>query len=168
MIALTKALHVAALALWCAGLIALPLVMQHYGRGPRGRSQAGFSEFRLLSHRAYTRVVTPAAVIAIAAGTALIFMVGIDAPWLMAKLVVVAGMVLLHAWLGHLIARTGEERGHYRMPSPLPALVALVVLMALVLWLVLAKPDLAAPVELLPDWLRQPRGRELPSWLTPI
>ncbi len=168
MIALMKALHIAALAVWCAGLVALPVIMQHYGRGARVRSAAGFAEFRLLSHRGYTRVVTPAAVIAIAAGTALIFMVEIREPWLMAKLAAVAGMVLVHTWLGHLIAQAGEHRGGYRLPSTLPALLSVLPLMGLVLWLVLAKPDLAPLADLLPDWLRQPRGRELPSVLVPI
>ena len=168
MIALTKALHVASLAVWCAGLIALPLVLQVYGRSPQVRTQAGFAEFRLLSHGAYIKVITPAAVIAIAAGTLLIFLEGINDPWLIAKLAAVACMVLLHAWLGHLITQTGEGAGRYRMPTPLPALVVLLVLMALVFWLVLAKPDLAPPAELLPDWLRQPRGRDLPPALIPI
>ncbi len=168
MIALGKALHVAGLAVWCAGLLALPLIIHLYGRHPRIRTQAGFAEFRLLAHRAYTRLVTPAAILAIAAGTALIFLEGLRDAWLMAKLATVAGMVLIHAWLGHVISRTGEGAGQYRLPSPLPALVALVVLMALTLWLVLAKPDLAPLAERLPDWLRQPRGRELAPPLVPI
>ena len=168
MIALTKAVHIAALAVWCAGLLALPVILQAYGRRPEARTQAGFAEFRRLAHRAYIALVTPAAVIAVAAGTALIFMEGLRDPWLMAKLAGVAGMVLIHAWLGHLIGKSGEGAGRYRLPSPLPALGALIVLMGAVLWLVLAKPDLAPLAEHLPDWLRQPLGRELSPALVPI
>jgi len=168
MIASLKALHIATLVIWCAGLIALPVMMQAYGRSRAATTEAGFGTFRLLSHGAYTRLVTPAAVVAIAAGTALIFAVPVTADWLLVKLAAVSGMVLLHAWLGHLIARTGEERGRYRLPSPLWALAGALPLMALVLWLVLAKPDLAALVEQLPSWMRQPLGRELPPELTPI
>ena len=168
MIAALKALHIAALSIWCAGLIALPVLMQAYGRGARATTEAGFGEFRLLSHGAYTKLVTPAAVIAIAAGTALIFAVPLATDWLLAKLIAVAGMVLLHAWLGHLINKSGEQCGRYRIPSPLWALAGALPLMALVLWLVLAKPDLAALVEALPEWMRQPLGRELPPALTPI
>jgi len=69
MIALLKSVHIIALAVWCAGLLALPLLLQVYGRREEIRTQAGFSEFRLLMHAAYTRIVTPAAVITIAAGT---------------------------------------------------------------------------------------------------
>ena len=168
MIALTKALHIAALALWCGGLLALPVILHAYGRRPEAHSQAGFAEFRLLAHRAYTRLVTPAAVVAIAAGTLLIFLEGLRDGWLMAKLAAVAAMVLIHAWIGHLIAMTGEGAGRYRLPSPLPAFGGLVVLMGAVLWLVLAKPDLAHLVDQLPLWLRQPLGRDLAPALVPI
>ena len=168
MIALTKAVHIAALSLWCAGLLVLPIILQTHGRGRRVHTQPGFAEFRLLSHRAYTRLVTPAAVVAIASGTLLILLEGLRDPWLMAKLGAVTGMVLVHAWFGHLIAQTGEGAGRYRLPSPLPALVLLVALMGLTLWLVLAKPDLAPLAERLPDWLLQPRGRSLPPDLVPI
>ncbi|MCC6001035.1 MAG: CopD family protein [Pararhodobacter sp.] len=168
MIALTKALHIAALSIWCAGLIALPVILQFYGRSAKVHDQAGFAEFRLLSHRAYTGVITPAAIVAISAGTALIFMEGLRTPWLMAKLGTVAGMVLIHAWMGYLIGKTGEGAGRYRVPTPLPAMVLALALMGVTLWLVLAKPDLAPLADHLPDWLLQPRGRELAPALVPI
>ncbi|MCC5982894.1 MAG: CopD family protein [Rhodobacteraceae bacterium] len=168
MIALIKAVHLATLAVWCAGLIALPVVMQVHGRTPRVHTQPGFAEFRLLSHRAYTRVITPAAVVTITAGTLLFVLEGLRAPWMLAKLLAVAGMVLVHAWLGHQISLTGEGAGRHLIPSPLPALLAALAFMALTLWLVLAKPDLAPLAAQLPDWLLQPRGRALPSDLVPI
>jgi protoporphyrinogen IX oxidase len=167
-IAFMKALHIAALVVWCAGLIALPLILSAYGRGSRITTQAGYSEFRVLSHHSYTMVITPAAVIAIGAGTALIFLEQVNDPWLMAKLGAVAGMVLLHAWMGHMISQAGDEGGSYRLPPPLLALAGGVPLMALVLWLVLAKPDLAPLLDRVPEWLRQPLGRELPPGLVPI
>lgn len=168
MIALTKALHIAALSVWCAGLIALPIILHVHGRSPAMRTEAGYAEFRLLSHRTYIALVTPAAVVAIAAGTGLILLEGLRAPWLIAKLAAVVGMVLLHAWFGHVISRTGQERGLYRPPLPWPGLAAGLGLMAVTLWLVLAKPDLAPLAHHLPEWLLHPRGRSLPPALVPI
>ena len=168
MIALTKAVHITALAVWCAGLIALPVILQVYGRSAGVRKQAGFAEFRLLAHRAYTRIISPAAVLAIATGTALIVSVDLRAPWLLAKLGAVAGMVLVHAWLGHLVSRTGEGAGRFRIPTPLPALIAALALMTLTLWLVLAKPELGPLVDQFPDWLLSPRDRDLAPALVPI
>ena len=67
-----------------------------------------------------------------------------------------------------MVALTGEHNGAYRLPSPVPVLLGAIGLMGLVLWLVLAKPDLAPLADSLPEWLRQPLGRELPSSLVPI
>ena len=168
MIALLKAVHIIGLVVWCAGLIALPIIVQAYGRTANVRTQAGYSEFRLLTHRGYVELVTPGAVVAIGAGTALLFLEGVRDPWMMAKLAAIGGMALCHAWIGHMVAQTGDHKGAFRVPSPVPVLLGLVALMGLVLWLVLAKPDLAPFAAHLPDWLRQPLGRELPSSLVPI
>lgn len=168
MIALVKGLHIAALVVWCAGLLALPLVLQIYGRREHIRTQSGFSEFRLLVHAIYTRIVTPAAIIAIVAGTVLIFLRGLTQDWLVAKLVAVAGMVLVHAWLGHLCVEASIGRGSYRMPQPLLAVPPALLFMGAVLFLVLAKPNLTTLIDALPVELREPQGRPLPSVLTPI
>ncbi len=168
MIAAFKAAHIAALAVWCAGLILLPVLMHLHGRGEPVRAQAGYARFRRLSHFSYTHVVTPAAVIAVAAGTVLIVMLELVDAWLLAKLVAVAGMVLVHAWLGHLVVQSGEGLGGYRMPPPLIALALGVPLMLVILWLVLAKPDLTPLIERMPMFLREPQDRELPPDLVPI
>ncbi|MBK5926446.1 CopD family protein [Rhodobaculum claviforme] len=172
MIAALKFLHIAALSVWCAGLLALPVVMQVYGRHPAMRSQARYAEFRLLAHRSYTRIVTPAAVVAIAAGSGLIVALRLVDPWMLAKLAAVSGMVLVHAWLGHLVAQSGERAGDlaagWRLPSPLIALWLGLPLMAAVLWLVLAKPDLSDLAAGLPAVLTEPQGRSLPDAVVPI
>jgi protoporphyrinogen IX oxidase len=168
MIAALKFLHIASLSVWCAGLIALPVLIRHYGRPEALQTQAGFAEFRLLSHRAYTKLVTPAAVIAVAAGTVLILPLEPPPDWMLAKLFAVAGLVLVHAWLGFLIGHTGEVGGSYRMPPVLLALPLALAFMAAVLWLVLAKPELAPLIDRLPEWLLSPQGRELPPDLVPI
>lgn len=168
MIALLKAGHIASLSVWCAGLLALPIILQIYGRRREISTQPGFTEFRLLLHAGYTRVATPAAVLAIAFGTALIVLLELRDAWLMLKLAVVALMVLLHVWLGHLILKTAEGRGSYQMPSPVLALPIGLVLITGVLLLVLAKPDLTPLLHQLPEFLQQPQGRELPPDLVPI
>ncbi|MFN4099306.1 MAG: CopD family protein [Pararhodobacter sp.] len=169
MIAIVKSLHIAGLSVWCAGLLILPLLLHLYGQREDLRTQAGFTEFRLLVHASYIKIVTPAALIAIASGTILIFLEGLTDAWLMAKLAVVAAMVLLHAWMGHLVVETAEGKGSYRMPEPLIALPLAIVLMTIVLVLVLAKPDLVPFFNnYLPDFLLAPQERPLPPILVPI
>lgn len=168
MTALLKAGHIAALVVWCAGLLALPILLRRYGHASDVVTQSGYSEFRLLIHASYTRIVTPAAVLAIGFGMALILERGLAEPWLVAKLAAVAGMVLIHAWLGHITVRVAEEMGNYDLPWVAPAVPVAGVLMATVLVLVLLKPDLRPWLDSLPDWLLRPQGRELPSGLVPI
>lgn len=156
MIAALKALHLAALLIWCAALLALPLVMRAFGRP---LSEAGYTRFRQVTHFGYIGLATPAAVVSVAAGTGLIFAARVFEPWLIAKLALVAGMVMVHIWLGHLIQRAGEARRSPRGYHGRIALVLVLPLMAGVLVLVLAKPDLHG---LMPDQLLSPRGEALP------
>ncbi|PJF09999.1 CopD family protein [Pseudorhodobacter sp. MZDSW-24AT] len=158
MIAALKFLHIAALLCWCAALIALPILLHHY-RGAKAQSR--FTEFRLVTHTGYTVFATPAAVAAIAAGTALIFAADVRAEWLWVKLTFVCGMSLVHAWIGHLVLRSGESGGTFRMPPPLIAILLVVPQIAVVLWLVLAKPDVAWIGDLLPVVLLEPQGGSL-------
>lgn len=168
MTALLKAGHIAALVVWCAGLLALPILLRRYGHASDVGTQSGYSEFRLLIHAAYTRIATPAAVLAIGFGIALILERDLTEPWLVAKLAAVACMVLIHAALGHVTVRVAEEMGNYDLPPVIPLVPVAAVLMTIVLVLVLAKPDLRPLLDRLPDWLLRPQGRELPSGLVPI
>lgn len=164
MIAALKAIHIAAMLCWCAGLIALPLLLIAYGHA---RRQVRYSEFRLLTHYGYIGFATPAAVIAVVAGTALIFAAEVFDLWFVAKLAFVSLMALTHAWIGHLIEQSGlQRRGRgsdpgrgYEMPWPGIALAIGLPSMAAVLWLVLAKPDLAWVADLLPDIMQAPRDQ---------
>lgn len=168
MIALLKALHISGLAVWCAGLILLPVMMHRHGRHPEMQTQAGFAEFRWLTHYGYTRVVSPAAVVTVVAGTGLIFAGTVIDLWMIAKLVAVTGMVLLHAWLGHLIVVTGEAYGRFRVPPVGLTLLVILPLIGMVLWLVLAKPSLEDLTAWFPDFLQTPLDRPIPERFTPI
>ncbi|EIM26776.1 CopD family protein [Microvirga lotononidis] len=152
-----KALHIAALLLWCAGLFALPLML---ARHDPAIGQADYSRIRLASHYGYTLVVTPAALIAIAAGTLLIFVREVFAVWMFAKLVFVALLIGFHAWVGHTIVTVAETEGEHQTPGPLVPLLLLLVPVLAILVLVLAKPKLEEVP--LPDWLMTPRGGQLP------
>ncbi len=156
LIVAAKVLHIAALVVWCAGLVMLPLILSMHR--PQG-DQRSFTRMRLLSHAGYTRIVTPAAVIAVAAGIGLIFLRDVFDHWFFLKLVFVSLLVALHAWTGHLVAQIGEHRERHR--TPLGGLLAAsnVVVMTAILVVVLLKP--AVPESLMPDWLNAPFGYRL-------
>lgn len=161
-LALTKGLHIAALVLWCAGLIALPLML---GKHRADEQQADYARLRLLTHDSYIYVVTPAAVVAIAAGAALIFLRGVFHPWMFAKLVGVGALVCLHAWVGHIVLLMSERAGEYEPPNPVPLLAGLFAVMSAILLLVLVKPVFP---NVTPNLLERPLGRQLSFPDTPI
>jgi uncharacterized membrane protein len=161
-IALLKAAHLAALLVWCAALLALPPLLR---RHPVGTGQLDFARFRRATHYGYVGVATPAAVLAIAAGTALLFLRGAFEPWFYAKLVSVGGLVVAHAWIGHLIVRTAERPRRVEAPAAWPLLLGIAAAIGATLALVLAKPVL--PEALLPARLLEPLDRQLPSVAAP-
>lgn len=162
MIALFKFIHIAALLPWCAALVALPLLL---ARHDAHASASRYARLRRASHFTYVWAMTPLAVLTVTAGTVLIFLRGVFEPWLFAKLAVVGVLVLLHAWLGHVIVQTGERGGDY--PAPHAGLLVALGLAAMTatLVLVLAKPVL--PADVLPTWLQAPQARQLP-WLDEV
>lgn len=155
---LMKLLHIGAVCLWVAGLILLSLLFRAYRPNMR---QDAFNRFRKLTHYGYVRFLTPAAVIAVGAGIALILLRGNFEPWLMVKLSLVCGLVIAHAYIGHLIVLTAVTAGHTRLYSPLWVLGAVLLLSLAILAVVLAKPVIAIPF---PDWMLEPRSMEFPTF----
>ena len=155
-----KALHLSFVAVWVAGLIALPRML---ARHDRAIVQAEFAQIRRATHFGYVWVVTPVAILAIFTGSALIFLREIFTVWIFAKVVLVTGLVAMHAWVGHTIIAVAETEGEHEPPEPPEPLVPTILIFSLVvgvLFLVLAKPELGEMP--MPSWLLQPLGRQLP------
>lgn len=133
-------LHIIFLLFWCAALLYLPLYLALVERRdlaleliPEG--QASLARFLL------THIATPAALLAIMTGTGVFLAQGRVEPWLIVKLALVALLVLGHALVGWLVV--WRERDPDR---PAPAVCwtvagGLCLLMLLIVWFVLAKPD---------------------------
>ncbi len=139
-------LHIVALLCWAAALLYLPALIAAV---ETGRAQISEAEAPLhhasLARFIHTHVATPAALVAIMSGTGIFLLERTAEVWLVAKLTLVTGIVLCHALTGVLILRAGRgTAGWTRLWTWLLA-VTLCLLMATVLWLVLAKPPLEAP-----------------------
>lgn len=160
-VALVKAVHIAALVIWCAGLLALPLMLSKH---EIGETQSNYGRLRLLTHVTYSYIVTPCAVVAITAGTALIFLRGVFVPWMFAKLVAVGLLVALHTRIGHIVLLMSERRGSYQPRSSAWMVAGSIATIVAVLALVLGKPIIPG---FAPDWLATPRNAQLPVEETP-
>lgn len=153
---LFKAVHIIGLVIWVGGLITLPLMLTRHD------PEVSVEDYRMIrkaSHLTYTMCVTPAAVVAVIAGTWLVFMREVFTPWLFAKLAFVALLVLAHVWIGHVVAKIGEEPGEHRPPHPSLPITAVIVSALAILALVLAKPALGWII--FPEWLTETQGGQL-------
>lgn len=105
-----KFIHIAAIAIWAAGLICLPFIY-------RQRSEVGVEHdlhrLHAMTRFFYIAILSPAAFIAIGSGTALIFAQQTFVPWFTLKLVFVGFLVLIHLLTGIVILKLFEEAGHY-------------------------------------------------------
>ena len=103
-----KILHIGAMAIWFCGLFFLPTLMI-----ARLRRNADERRFDAMGRTLYFGVTTPAGVVTVAAGTALMAY-GPFGGWLVLKLVLVCIAVLLHLYLGvvmHEYARGRPRHG---------------------------------------------------------
>lgn len=152
-----KLLHIAALCVWVAGLVILAILMRTYRPGMSGQP---FVRFRKLTHYGYIRLVTPAAVIAIGAGIALILLRWIFEPWLLIKLILVCGLAILHGFVGHMIAMTAKTAGEAKLAPPIWVMAGVLCVSAAIFLIVLSKPDVNAD---LPQWMTEPQSFPIPG-----
>ena len=104
-----KILHVSAMVLWFAGLFFLPRLFVARHRGERDAAAAYFNG---TANTLYFRLATPAALVAVASGMALIAY-GPTGAWLVMKLVVVTGAVFLHLYMGVVLYELGQGRDRH-------------------------------------------------------
>jgi protoporphyrinogen IX oxidase len=152
-----KVVHIVGLAIWCGGLVALPLML---ARHDPAVSQRDYMLIRRATHFTYTMCITPAAVVAVIAGTWLIFLREVFTPWLYLKLAFVALLVFAHVWIGRILVKVAETPGEHRPPEPYVPMATVLLPAFAILVLVLAKPELAWFT--FPEWMIEPRGRQLP------
>ncbi|MEN3951914.1 CopD family protein [Iodidimonas sp. SYSU 1G8] len=146
-----KAVHIAGLLVWCAGLLYLPgLLLAHRSAW----DPQSFGRVRMAVRMGYMGLASPAAFLAVGAGSALVFVADALHPWMFVKLMAVGVLVIAHIQVGHLIA-------HLADPDHAPPHRRIIVIWCLVggailsiLWLVLAKPEFS--IERLPVWMREP------------
>ena len=148
MIAWLKAVHISALSIWCAGLIVLPTL---YAQKSQVHSRSGFYLLHRLTRSIFIKATSPAAFVAIASGTALIFVRNVFTDWMLLKLALVGLLVMIHVWSGHMVVHMFESRRTYSPARQLLATSATLIVVTAILVLVLAKPSLQLHSQ--PSWL---------------
>lgn len=136
MYASLKFLHIAAFAVWFAGLLALPWIFAEHALQ---RDRVGMSRYGRIERALFFAVASPAGVLAVVFGAALLFY-DFAGGWLHVKLTLIVLAVALHIYCG-TVMRTflqGTNR-HGRFYFRALAQVPLLLLIAIV-YLAAAKP----------------------------
>ena len=102
-----KALHIASMVTWFAGLFYLPRLFVYHAMA---EDEAGRARFKVMERKLYYGIMTPGAVLTIAFGAWLWLGYGVSGGWLHAKLVLVAVLVAYHLWCGKLLADFRHDR----------------------------------------------------------
>ncbi|GGE50734.1 membrane protein [Agaricicola taiwanensis] len=157
-----KLAHIAALVVWCGGLLLLPSLFAERGRLPKGPDLWRLQRY---ARHAYTQLICPAAFVAVATGIGLVFYQEVFTTWFALKLAFVGLLVGFHMRHGFLILNVFDEDRRYARWRSRFATAITTVIIAAILWIVLAKPPIAYQV---PDWLRPGGLQSLSETMMPM
>ncbi|RJF77017.1 CopD family protein [Rhodopseudomonas palustris] len=150
MIAWLKAIHIAALIVWCGGLLVLPGLFTR--RTLLNRREA--TEMHRYIRTLFIGLISPAGFVAVVAGTALLFLREAFTTWMMLKLLAVGLLVIIHMRAGYVLLSVFEPEGHYAPWRRWVMTAVTVMVIGVILVLILDKP--AIDHGAVPAWLRTP------------
>lgn len=152
MIVLAKFLHIAAIAIWAAGVVSLPGL---YVQRAHVKDEDALLRLQRLVRFAYIGIISPAAFVAVLTGTMLIFLRQTFEAWFSIKLALVGVFAILHVLTGLVVIRLFRDGEIYPPWRFVTATVLSGGVVVAIFFIVLAKPtvDLA-----LIDVLSEPGG----------
>jgi protoporphyrinogen IX oxidase len=134
-----KFVHLAAIALWSGGLLALPFLFR---QRDQVASAAELDQLHRLARFVYVDAASPAALIAIASGTALIFAQATFEEWFSLKMLLVTAMVMLHVAAGLVLLHLFSPQARFSRSASAALTSTYLVVITAILWIVLAKPHI--------------------------
>jgi putative membrane protein len=130
-----KAWHIIFMVTWFAGLFYLPRLFVYHAMSEDATSQ---ERFKVMERKLFYGIMTPGAILTIVFGVWLWLGYGITGGWLMAKLLLVIGLVIYHLYCGVLLIEFKHDRNkhshvYYRWFNEVPVigLIAIILLVEL-------------------------------------
>ena len=127
-----KAWHIIFMVTWFAGLFYLPRLFVYHAMTD---DEVSKERFKIMERKLFYGIMTPGGVLTIVFGLWLWLGYGISGDWLMAKLLLVAGLVAYHGYCGVLMTDFKHDRNqhshvYFRWFNEVPvlALIAIIVL----------------------------------------
>jgi len=139
MTTILKFVHLATIAIWSGGLIVLPFLFRQrlqLAAGPE------LDQLHRVTRFVYVAMTSPAAVVAIGTGTALIFQQSTFHEWFTLKMTLVGAMVMLHVLAGLIAMGLFLPNGRFSFRSFVLLTTVYMVVIVGIIWVVLAKPDI--------------------------
>ena len=131
-------LHISALLFWCAALLYLPALIAGMHTRQIEISEP-YHQYGSIARFVFTHIATPAALLAIMSGTIVLLLHRTAELWLIIKLTLVV-LVVGHTLVGLLLLHTQERSSKPVRLWCWSLSAVLCVLIAAILWVVLAKP----------------------------
>ena len=131
-----EALHIIAVISWMAGLLYLPRLFVYHTTAEPGSTQA--KTFEVMERRLLTYIMGPAMGVSLSLGFVLMLQgQWLSAGWLHAKLLLVAVMIVMHAFMGRWAAdfrmnRNAHSQKFYRIINEVPTLLMIVIVILVV------------------------------------
>ena len=129
-----KALHIAFMVTWFAGLFYLPRLFVYHAMSSDAPS---IERFKIMERKLYFGIMTPGALFTIVFGVWLWLGYGFSGGWLHAKLALVTGLVVYHIYCGRLMIAFKRDRNRYthvfyRWLNELPTVLLLAIIVLVV------------------------------------
>ena len=125
-----KAFHIIFVVTWFAGLFYLPRLFVYHALAT---DRTSIERFKIMERKLFWGIMTPSAFLAVVLGLVLLagYGLGANAGWMHAKLLLVAILIIHHAYLGILLRDFRMDRnrhGHifYRWLNEIPAAPVLI------------------------------------------
>ena len=133
-----KALHVAAVIAWMAGLFYLPRLFVYHAERASPGSELD-QTFQVMERRLLRAIMNPAMIVAWSAGLVMVAAGGFDwgAAWPWIKIAAVLAMTWLHHWLGlrrkeFAVGRNSRSGRTYRLMNEVPTVLMLVIVVMVI------------------------------------
>ena len=129
-----KSFHIIFMVTWFAGLFYLPRLFVYHALSDDAPSSA---RFKIMERKLFYGIMTPGGIITITLGLWLWLGYGITGGWLMAKLALVAVLIVYHLYCGKLLLDFKHDRNThshvwYRWFNELPVLILIAVVILVV------------------------------------
>jgi len=132
-----KVLHVGGLAVWSGLMFYMPAL---FAAHVRPMDTPEFHRLRTISRLTYVGVASPAAVVTIISGTALVAVTRVEDAWLVLKLGVVFLLLIFHIYCGTVLSRLAARPTQRTRRGLLSLMIVPGLLLPVVLVLALDKP----------------------------